>query len=251
MKSKSVRMTWLAVLALGLVFAGGTALAQGPEDIGGSGPGAAPAGPVTEIPAMTIPNVVLDFDALPAGPTTAGAIDAAFPGSACANFTFVTRAATGGYNFQTGGGRALAPNPDLSGNLFLVDPPAGTFGEADSLTIDLSEPTTEFGFEIGDWAGPFNANVYDGGGLVGTVQVSTAGDIREHFLQSTVPFDSVELTALPDNPPANWVVPTLTCPEGTSMPTQGIPTLDVVGLAVLATLLLVAAFFLLRRRARA
>jgi len=71
-----------AVLCFALLIAV-PAVAQGPEDVGVADGSPAPLGTVSEIPAMTIPNVVLDFDAMPAGPTTVAAIQAAFPGARC------------------------------------------------------------------------------------------------------------------------------------------------------------------------
>ena len=197
----------VAVLLVFAALIAVPAAAQGPEDVGVPGDSPKPLGTVTEIPAMTIPNVVLDFDAMPAGATTVAAIQAAFPGSALSNLTFVTRAGAAGYDFQTGGGRALVPS-DLAGSLALVDA-LGGFQNDDALIVDLSVPSTEMGFEIGDWGGPFNAEAYDGAVLIGTVTASTAGDDRDHFIQSTTPFNRVILTALPQNPPANWAVPAL------------------------------------------
>ena len=108
---------------------------------------------------MTVPNVLLDFDELPEGPTTLGAIQNAFPGTCLSGLTFIPRSGTGIYNFNTGGGRALAPNPDGSGDLFLVDP-GGAFGNEVSLIIDLLNPVNQFGFQIGDLDGLFNAKLF-------------------------------------------------------------------------------------------
>jgi hypothetical protein len=202
---------------------------------------------VTEIPALTIPNVVLDFDAMPAGPTTVAAIQGAFPTSALANLTFVTRDGTGGYDFQDGGGRALAPT-DLAGTLSLIDT-AAAFQNDDELIIDLSVPATEMGFEVGDWAGPFNVNAFDGAILIGSVQVSTVGDDREHFVQSTTPFDRIVLTANPDNPPANWVIPALHLAV-VQQSVLEIPTLSQIGIALLLLLVAGAAVRALRRSAQ-
>ncbi|MDX1554563.1 MAG: IPTL-CTERM sorting domain-containing protein [Xanthomonadales bacterium] len=184
------------------------------EDVAESVVIGAPQGTVTEIGAMTIPNVVLDFDSMPAGATSVGAIQAAFPGSSLAGLTWTTRAGTGVYNFQTGGGRALAASDDGSGSLVLVDGPAGVFGNADILEVTLSSPTTEMGFEIGDWAGTMDAEAFDGVTMVGSVTTSTAGDDRTHFIQSTTPFDRVLLVSRASFGVANWVVPSLHLPTG-------------------------------------
>jgi len=244
---KTVKLTAAVLAVLAMTLVGSTPAAAQDEDTG-SNVISTPSGLAMEIPGMTIPNIVFDFDALPAGPVTVADMQTAFPGSALANITITPRAATGGYNFQTGGGRALAGNTDLSGSLFLVDPPAGVFGEADDVTITLSELTTEVGFEIGDWAGPFNCNLFDGAAPVGSVQVSTVGDVRTHFVGSDIPFDTIVLTANPDNPPANWVVPTLYIAEGTQVNVLEIPTLGTVGLALLVLVLAGLAIMMLRRR---
>ncbi len=183
------------------------------EDVAEAFGVAAPTGGLSPIGAMTVPTVVLDFDSMPAGATTVADIQAAFPGSALGGLTFVTRAGIGTYNFQPAG-RALAANADGSGNLALVDPPAGDFGNSDELQVALSAPVTEFGFEIGDWAGPFNIEAYNGANLIGTVQVNTDGNNGPFFVQANSPFDNVVLTAFPQNPAANWVVPSLHIPEG-------------------------------------
>ena len=89
------------------------------------------------IGAMTVPNVEMDFDALPAGPTSVAAIQAAFPGSSLANITLNTRAGSGFYNFQAGSGNAIGANPDNSGTLSVI-PVNGTFQNMNSVVIQLS-----------------------------------------------------------------------------------------------------------------
>ncbi len=190
-------------------------------------------GLISEIPAMSVPHTVLDFDQLPAGPTTLEDIINQFPGTALSGFTFITDPGTSTYNFQTGGGRALAPNPDESGALYLVDPD-GIFGEANSLIIELDMLISQFGFEIGDWGGPFNAILYNGNNLIGTVTVFTFDDERTHFLRSAEPFDRIELTAHPQNLRANWVVPSLILPSGDSL---AVPTISEWGMISMAILL--------------
>ena len=202
------------ILGAGLMVAAGMApvYGQGAEDVGAGG-GRAPTGTLAEIGAPTVPMVVFDFDTMAAGPVTVADIQAAFAlGNALMDITNTPRMANGTYDFQTGGGRALTAATDGSGDLLLVDPLA-SFGEVDSFTIVYNMPATEFGFEIGDWGGPFNLECFDGITSVGTVQVDTTLDDREHFVQSVNPFDSCVLTALPDNPPANWVIPSFQIPE--------------------------------------
>ncbi len=200
---------------------------------------------VGEVPAMTVKHVVLDFDLMPAGATTLAAIQATFPGSALAALSFVTRGGTGLYQFQTDGGRGLSANPDGSGNLYLVDPPAGIYGNADSLTIDLLVAVKQLGFEVGDWAGPFNVNLFAGATPIGTIQVSTAGGALAHVIESDVVFDRVVLTALPDNPEANWVVASLLIPLAG---VAAAPTLS--PLALMLAILLFAALGIVALRHR-
>jgi len=200
----------------------------------------------TETNGLTCASVVVDFDSMSAGPTTVAAIRGAFPTSGLSNLTWTTRAGTGTYDFQTAGGRALAPNSDGSGSLVLIDPPGGTYGNANDLTIDLVHPQSEFGFQIGDWSGPFYANLYSGAVLVGSVQVSTSGGAIQHYVSSTVPFNRIVLTALPDNPAANWVVPELELCQVS--PVTEIPTLNRTGLVLIGLLLLGSAVLLFRRR---
>lgn len=168
---------------------------------------------MSEIPALTAPTVTLDFDLMPQGPTTVAAIQAAFPNSGVTNVVHsaCTGAAAGVYNFQPNG-RALAANPDGSLGLFLVDPPSGPFGCYDDVTITFAAPITQFGVQIGDWSGPINLTVFDGAANVGTLQVTTT-NAPTHLVESTVPFDSLMISAFPDNPQANYVVPTLIFPE--------------------------------------
>lgn len=207
MKNKIINLCLItAFVTLGLLLTlPFNAMTQGTEDIAET-QGDSPSLVTVEIPSMTVPNVIMDFDLMPAGATSLVAITTAFPGSMLSGLTFSTRAGTGTYDFQTGGGRALTANSDGSGNLVLIDPPADIFGEADALTIDLSGNSTEIGFEIGDWSGPFNVELYDGAVQVGLIQVDTSSDNRSHVVQSDVPFNRVVLTALPDEPGANWVV---------------------------------------------
>lgn len=64
------------------------------------------AGPVlsverlTEIPSLTVPNVVLDFDQMPKGPTTVADINAAFADAGLEDLAF-TIFDTGNTNYRT------------------------------------------------------------------------------------------------------------------------------------------------------
>jgi len=237
------RLTLSLALALMIPVSIG---AQDPQDVGHGGtPGPGPGNPslITETGGMTVLNVVMDFDLMAAGPTTVGAIQAAFPGSALANITLTPRTGTGNYDSQDGGGRALGGNADGSGNLALIEAGGGAFGNIDSMTVDLIGLVTEFGFELGDWAGPFNVEIFDGMTSVGTFQFSTVGDARLHFFSSDMPFNRVVFSALPDSPAANWVMPALHVPSATA-----VPSIPPVALVLLVMALLGGATLWLRRR---
>lgn len=182
---------------------------------------------VEPINEMTVPNVLYDFDELPQGPTSLEAILGAFPDSCLTGLTFVTRAGTGNYNVTTGGGRALAANPNGTGSLYLVDP-LGNFGNADALLINMKAFVTQFGFEIGDYISDINAELYNKGNLIGIITVDADSNNRTHIFESDILFNQVVLTVLPQNPLANWVVPSLRVPvcfsnlELTLAPTEAI-----------------------------
>ncbi|MEM7007864.1 MAG: IPTL-CTERM sorting domain-containing protein, partial [Thermodesulfobacteriota bacterium] len=195
------------------------------------------------IPSISVPNFVMDFDELPAGPTTIEDILSQFPYAPLTALSFITDPGTSQYNFQTGGGRALAPNPDESGDLFLVDP-NGTYGEANVLIIELTHAISEFGFEVGDWGGPFNAHLYNGADMVGSVTVLSFDNERLHFIGSTDPFDRIELTADPQNPRANWVIPALILPADSFT----IPTMSEWGAMGLALILGIFSVIAFRRK---
>ena len=190
-------------------------------------------GTVTEIPAMTLPSTELDFDLIPQGPTSIQDILGQFPDAPIINMVFDPRMRTAVYDFQTGGGRALSANPNQAGGLYMVDP-SGMYGEANELIIELSFPSNEMGFEIGDWAGPFNANLYAGDVLVGSITVETFDDKRTHFIESTDAFNKIVLTPLPQNIRANWVVPALILQSEIAI---SVPTVSEWGAIVMVILL--------------
>ena len=169
---------------------------------------------VREIGRMTVDNTCIDMDNVgPTGRTTVAAVNAAgspLPGN-IANIR-LTRptAAAGVYNTQTGRGRALAARPSGNLDLWLVDPPAGAFDAFESMIIDLGTDSTQFGFSIGDWNGPANVNIYKDGMEIGHLDgISFAGSPDPHFIESTDPFDRVEITLQPQFSLGNWVVPDL------------------------------------------
>jgi uncharacterized repeat protein (TIGR01451 family) len=168
---------------------------------------------MSQIPAMTVPAVALDFDLMPAGATSVAAIQAQFPTAGIVDMVFdpCTGSSPGTYDTNPAG-RALGADPSGSLGLYLVDPPSGAFGCTDRFTITLSGLVTEFGAQVADWNGPFDYVVYDGATQVGLITVDTTG-APLIFVESTVPFDTVVLTALPAFAAANYVFPTLVFPE--------------------------------------
>jgi len=216
-RTRAMRILWVGTACI--VFAAGAAVAQ---DEGG-GFTNLQEGALIEIPAATVPMVIYDFDAMPAGPTTVAEIQAAFaPPAALLDITNTPRNnPIGVYNFQTAGGRALAAATDGSGGLVLIDAPAGAFDEVDDFTIVFNGLATEFGFEIGDWGGPINVECFAGAVSVGAVEVDTTGGNILHFVQSPTEFDSCSLTALPQNPAGNWVIPSFQIPESVPVELMG------------------------------
>ncbi len=241
----------LTLVAVGLMLAA-PAMAQNPQDNGAWTGGFNDA--MAEIPAMTVPAIIFDFDLMPQGPTTPGDVLAQFPNSAVTGMAFsqCTGSSPGNYGFQPNG-RALAANPDLSLGLYLVDPTEAPFGCFDDLTVTFSEMITEFGVQIGDWSGPMNFTVFDGAANVGTIQVNTL-NAPVHYVESTVPFDSLVISAFPDNPGANYVFPTLVFPEVVAQPTptptpteEAIPTLGNSGIVLLIILIAGIGLVVMRR----
>ena len=243
MALKILSRTLMLVLALFLATSI-TASAQDEDEATGVDEFAAEG--IEPIPVMTEGNIILNFDGYPEGPTS---LDALGIGSCITGFTFTTRSGTGSYDFQTGGGRALAANPDGSGGLYIVDPPDGIYGNADFLTIDLVSEVTKFGFEIGDWSGPFSAEIFNNGVSLGSITVSTEDDNRTHLFSSDAPFDRVVLSAAELFDSANWVVPSLILPiiPGCAL-VRPIPTLSEWGLIAMAGVLGLIGFFAIRRR---
>ena len=168
---------------------------------------------IVEIPAMTVLNSWIDMDNVAggAGPTTLADVNAAgtAPGGNILGFDMLPgTAAQGTYNFQPDRGNALGY---LGGQLSIIAPPAGSFDAIQFLGIDLGMASTQFGFSTGDWSGPINADLFSGGGLVGTIAMDFAGSPEPHFLemQGGGTFDRVEITCWPQYTGANWVTPDL------------------------------------------
>jgi len=233
-----------------ILILGFSALAMGQSEDIAANPGSGQSRAVSDIGAFTVDSVVHDFDVLSVGPTTVTDIQNAFPGSAVGDITTVPGVGTlGSYGYQNASGNALAADPDGSGNLAIISSVDGPFGFSDSIFIDLLTDCTQFGIGIGDWSGPININFFDGAANVGTIQIDTttgsaAGTPGSwHVLESTVPFNRVEVTAFPDNPGANWVIHQFATEMGYS-----VPTLSEWGFGIFTLMLVIGALFIMRRR---
>jgi len=85
---------------------------------------------VVEIPAMTVAHSVIDMDALPVGPTSLAALNAAGTngGAGIANITMTpSGAAFGGYNTNVCG-QALAASPSSGGTGLAIIDASGSAG---------------------------------------------------------------------------------------------------------------------------
>lgn len=156
----------------------------------------------TVIPNMTVPSVQVDFDGMALGATTVAAINAAHPGSNIADIQAnLPLAAVGNYSTGFALGRALALNPDGSGDLFIVD--AGDdFGGGNGYRFDLGMVSTQIGLSIADYNGTKDVNFYLGNVLNGTAIVNGSGGPLMTFYEHNVGFDRVDITGTP-----NYVVP--------------------------------------------
>ena len=216
------------------------ALAQSPEDYGEPGTGF-----IEAITPATCPGalVELDFDALPQGPVTVADIQAAFPGTMLSNITFTTPTSTAGVYNTDPQGRALAGDPSGSLALYLVDPPTGDFGAMGDMIVDFSNDVMESGVQVADWLGPVNIEIFDDGGSVGMVQFDSSPMGVQFCFQSDVPFDSMTVSANPDSPGGNWVVPAIWV-------MQGAPTMGEWGYVLLIATLVLVSLWVLRRKLR-
>jgi len=248
MSAKSTKRI-LAFVAAGLVLASPAMAVD--EDNGA--PGNASPDAMSQIAAMTVPAVTLNFGLMPGGATTVAAIQAQFPDAGITDIVFsaCTGAQPGTYDTNPST-RALAADPSGSLGLFLVDP-QGAFGCFDDITITFSGPITQFGAQIADWNGPMNFNVYDGASNVGSIQLDTTSSPLQ-FVESTVPFDSLVITAFPDFPVANYVFPNLVFPEVIAQPTptptpveEAVPTLGSGGIVLLVILIAGIGVIVMRR----
>lgn len=174
---------------------------------------AATAQTVTEIPAMTVSNSVIDMDTVgAAGNTTEAYVIAAAAtgcGASLREIKFTPSAAAAGvYNTNPGQGRALGRDT-VTNALLLVDPPTGAFGAFDA-EIHFAMQCTEFGMSIGDWNGPMFIDFYSGGLPVVTAfptSAYSATAILKYFQMTGGTFDQVNIRA--STTAGNWVIPDL------------------------------------------
>ncbi len=195
-----------------------------------------------EIPALTVPNTVITFDGLPTGPTSVQAINNAFPESTLTKITIEPVAGTDIWDSFNPQGKALSPNPDGSGGLYLVDPDQ-VFGNSRSYTFYLDKPTNEFGLKIGDQNANFLFEFYLGDSLVAFITIGNTDNLQTRFFQTRKPFNRVEMST---GPIAGWVLPELHLATGN--PSRPIPTLSEWGLIAMAGILGLVGFIAIRKR---
>ena len=161
---------------------------------------------VNEIAAPTVSGNTLDMDNVPAGLTTLAALNAAAtPGpTSIAGLTFTpSGAAAGIYSTNTQNGNGLGADPAGSGSPYVVDLTLTAF-ESFNGTINLSGPSTEIGFGIGDWVGPMIIDFSLAGTVVASFTSSTytTPDIK-YYQMTGGTFDQVDVRA--STAAGNWV----------------------------------------------
>jgi hypothetical protein len=222
---------------------------------------------IQEIPTMTVGASILDFDATSLGPagvpggtlaTSLAALRAAGTGGG-APITAITMTASsapnGVYNTNLPfagetdppGINSSGPNPPInlgralgwnaanpSAPLLLINALA-TYS-AYNCRIDLDAPVTQFGISIGDWLGSMVLTFRYQGSPVGSILTSRYDTSAPKFFSAPGFFDSVQISADPLYPSANWVIPRLYLendgswfPFGTGCQgTAGIPLMTLV-----------------------
>jgi len=156
----------------------------------------------------------LDFDRMPLGTTSVAEINTFF-GTSFARISVESRAGTGGYNFQSTEGAALCGDP-IAGDLQILAPTGnvdGDFINPDAYVIEIGRDVHQFGASIGDWSGPMNFEVRDGGRngtVVGDITLDYVGDPSANYFASVDSFDTVIISAIPAGfPDANYVIPSI------------------------------------------
>ena len=233
-------MRVLGVVTLASVLLVAPAIAQNPEDEGG--PGVPFADAITPIACPGTALIELDWDLMPAGPTTVADIQAAFPGTALADITLTAPTSGAGVYDTSLGGAALGGDP--SGDLSLhIIAEGASYGAIDQLNIDFSALVMEAGVRIGDWAGPANVEIFDGGSSVGSATFDTMGGTTLFCFSSDVPFDTMRVTLNPQFPAGNWVASALWVEPGGPVPTMGS-----WGYALLIVFLVLGSLYAVRKR---
>ncbi len=199
---------------------------------------------------MTVPNVLIEFDDMPQGPTTIEDILNTFPDSCLGNITITSKqppfvGSSGIYNSNTGGGRALALNPDNSGGLYLVDP-GGLFRPNDDIVIDLIVPVRQIGIELGDVSGTMSAEFFNGAVSLGTIGLPISSVDRTNTIESDIAFNRVVISSpfAPDL--IDFVMPSVRVQLCNFV--RPIPTLSEWGLIAMAGVLGIIAILAIRRR---
>ena len=182
----------------------------------------------------------VDFDAMPAGPTTLAAIQGAFPSAGTTAIGFESSSGNSlNYNFETAGGRGLAL-ADPARGLELLDAVGSAAGVPGVFFVDFDRDVTEFGIDIGDVANTdFTLETYRDGGLLEslTFALNNAGELNT--FSSDMPFDGIRL--IEEDEQFNWVAPSFVVssdgsPSGAEAPLPAGAALFVSALAVFAAL---------------
>jgi hypothetical protein len=173
-----------------------------------------------QIDTPTLPMATIGFDSMPLGPTSLSEINATYPSSTLSAIDISTQMRISTYEFKTQGGLALAPI-DIDGTPGIVAP-GDTYFRPNSITLGLTEPSNEFGFEIGDFVisvnKRFRVELFDGATSLGSIPIVSDKGNAPVFVATNdgSSFTSVQLGPIDNFPLGSWVVSSLylqTVPE--------------------------------------
>jgi len=192
---------------------------------------------VIEIPALTIPHTEINFEKLPLGPTSVEAINLEYPGTTLLDITVMT-SSTDDYDacFTGINGPSLAGNADGSGSLGIFT--VGQMFNSSGFTIRLGAPTNQFGFITQDQGGSINIELFNGNTQVGSLSTNNSCSQFLGF-ESAQKFDTIVIEF------AGFLFDSLFVPDQKLRP---IPTLSEWGLIVMAGILGIVGFMVIRRR---
>ena len=148
---------------------------------------------IVEITTPTVTGSYIDTGLLPPGPITLAALNAAGTpaGGTFAGITLTSSgAALGVLNtqaFKNGFGMDAASTGALE-----IIPVGGSFG-AFNAQLDLTGPSTEIGFGVGDWVGPMGLDFYLGGVLQTSYATSTQTGVIIYYQMTGGTFDRVDV----------------------------------------------------------